>query len=508
MLKPKYNCISRSKLVFTLILIAATFFTLMFSFKIKEPCTRQAWGAPEFMQYRNLCYNDLEPLYTGRGLDTHAFPYVVQKNYEYPVLMGLMMWVPSLFVKNAAQFFMVSAGLLATLAFISLAALIKALGPRRSILWFAAGTPLLFYAFLNWDLLATCFLCLAMLAWKRGKPFWVGTALGLGISAKIYPIFFLPPLVLALWHDPSRSQKLRLKNILYLGAGVVGTWSLINLPFIIAEWWISGDIQGWLLSYKFQMLRLADQGTLWYLLKYYVGVDVPAFSSMLPSLIFGVMSFWLMGVKLKNPERRWPLVIISASLAVIFFICIHALTIRKPAEWNEYAAFINHASLSLLVVGALALMTNQWFRNKGAWCTGGAILALNLILSKTSSPQYTLWIIPVLIAVKVRPVLIIGYLVGDLATFVGTFYWFATASNEEFNFWRGVIVSGVILKDIFLGLFILHCGFEGKDRLRFGGWSTRGRELIGEFGDYQWNQMMKRLTRPFLRNRKANDMKI
>src|SRR5690606_41493708 len=49
--------------------------------------------------------SDLQPLYHARQLDKRRFPYVEEKSYEYPVVAGLLLWVPSLFVDDKDEFF-------------------------------------------------------------------------------------------------------------------------------------------------------------------------------------------------------------------------------------------------------------------------------------------------------------------------------------------------------------------------------------------------------------------
>ena len=152
-----------------LVLVVVLLFTLLGSYFLKRPCTVLPWGGPQKNEYRTLCYNDVEALYGVRRLNVKAFPYVKEKSYEYPVVIGLTMWTASLFADNFAQFFLANLPFLIAAAFLSLAGLIGAIGAKPRILWFVAAPPLFLYAFHNWDLLAVAPLALAMWAWRERR---------------------------------------------------------------------------------------------------------------------------------------------------------------------------------------------------------------------------------------------------------------------------------------------------------------------------------------------------
>ena len=52
------------------------------------------------------------------------------------------------------------------------------------------------HAFTNFDMLATAFAATGTLAWSRRRPALAGVLLGLGAAAKLYPAFFLLPMLL------------------------------------------------------------------------------------------------------------------------------------------------------------------------------------------------------------------------------------------------------------------------------------------------------------------------
>lgn len=265
---------------------------------LKIPCLVGRWGPPEYLQYKTVCYNDLQPLYGLRGLDLRELPYLQNKSYEYPVLIGMEMWIASLFARSHVSFF------LANLPFLGIAALAAAwclgvaLGPsRKRALYFAAAPSLVFYAFHNWDLLAVAPVVAAVLAWSRGRAGIAGAALGLGAAAKLYPAFGVP--VLAAWlmwaqgsqrgrsklgdpkypRDPggqaSRGEGRRVGTTRWEASagprtaaavllGAAAGWAALNVPVVLLETLAEGVPRGWLAVFQFHARRTPDFGTVWY----------------------------------------------------------------------------------------------------------------------------------------------------------------------------------------------------------------------------------------------------
>jgi hypothetical protein len=131
---------------------------------------------------------------------------------------------------------------------------------------------------------------------------------------------------------------------------------------------------------------------------------------------------------------------------------------------SDYARFVSLAS-PLLVLASFALAL--WFgwrryRRDGtyAWvAVSGAMLCGFLLLHKVHSPQYTLWLIPFLVLLRVPWTLVAGYLLADLAMGIGVFRYFAAlsagedASTEELAVQFGVWGRAVLLV-VFYVLFL------------------------------------------------------
>ena len=247
--------------------LAACSVMLLLSFLDKWQCTGPVFDtfgiSADFgrLKNSNLCYTDIQQLWIGRGVREHLFPYVsgrltdgqlVGGAIEYPVLTGLFMWVTGLPAHNDAQFLATSALLLAPFGLVTTWLLVRLAG-LRAMIW-AAAPALVFYGFLNWDLLVTAAFTVAVWCWSRGRFTVAAAWLGAGTALKLYPALFVLPLVAARLVAGDRR-----------GAGRVvlvsaGSYLMVNLPFILV------NPTGWWATYEFQSMRGADVTTdsIWY----------------------------------------------------------------------------------------------------------------------------------------------------------------------------------------------------------------------------------------------------
>ena len=215
------------------------------------------------------CYSDIRSLYELRGMDRELFPYVngelvvvldpgppvghnlrpVDGANEYPVLTGLLMWLPSLVSWSPDSYLLASAALLAPSGLLT-AWLLGRMTGRRALLW-SASPPLLLYAFHNWDLPAVAATVAAWWCWWRGRGMAAAAWLGAGAALKLYPALFLIPLVLERVHARDRRGAFR------VAAVGVGTFVLVNLPIALV------DPAGWAVPFRFQNLRRPNYDSLW-----------------------------------------------------------------------------------------------------------------------------------------------------------------------------------------------------------------------------------------------------
>ena len=247
------------------VILAMTIVVLAFAWIKQEPCAGGDWSGSK--QYTHFCYSDSVPLFGIHGLDTGAVPYL-DSAVEYPALTGAFMYGAS---RLAAIYTSASLdnGLLpdipAVYAYYSVTALLLSLcalamawgvfrlsGRRPWDAAMVALSPLLFvHAFTNWDLWAIALSTAGLVAWSRRRPVLAGVLLGLGISAKLYPLLFLGVLFLLCLRVG------RLRAFWSTAGAAVATWSAINLPIALVA------PENWSLFFRLNQDRISDPDSLW-----------------------------------------------------------------------------------------------------------------------------------------------------------------------------------------------------------------------------------------------------
>jgi len=179
-----------------------------------------------FWAFRHHCYSDVIALHGDRYLGGgRPLPYL-EDRIEYPVLLGVALWLASFAPGGplghfTATYLFLSACLLAAL-------LALARTPGAAPWWLGATPALVYYAGLNWDLLPVALLALAVLAGSVSRGGASGALAALGISAKLFPGAFVPPAAAALALRPPRRALVR------FGLGLGATLLAVNLPFALA----------------------------------------------------------------------------------------------------------------------------------------------------------------------------------------------------------------------------------------------------------------------------------
>ncbi|WP_188829231.1 glycosyltransferase family 87 protein [Nocardia camponoti] len=362
----------------------------------------------------DVCYSDIQFLWLGRDIDNHVFPYVdggitddgalTGGAVEYPVLSGILMWAGAIGVDNDADFLWHSALILTPFALLT-AWMLARLAGTAALLW-AAGPPLVLYAFHNWELPVVCAAVAAIYVVAAPSKLDVRTRgviaavlLAIGFCLKIYPGIFVLPLALYVLTrgKPRDTTTFDVTGAAQTVLAAMATVVAINAPFALA------GLDGWRASITFQQLRQADITTnsIWY---------------WGHQLIFGrdaeTTQVWHDWVAKASP------VLILASFALALWLGWRRWTPENPYPW----------------VGVSA-----------------AMLCGFMLFHKVHSPQYTLWIIPFLVLLEVPWKAVAAYLVADAAIGIGVFrYFYALGEGEGVELTEGVVQFGVWLRTMLL----------------------------------------------------------
>jgi uncharacterized membrane protein len=387
--------------------------TLLFGYLNKDRCTGPTYdgfgrSADVILRSeRDVCYSDIQYLWTGRNIDQHVFPYIhggINKagqlfggSIEYPVLTGLLMWAGAVFAHNDHDFLFDSALLLAPFALCT-AWMLGKLARWRSLLW-ALGPPLVLYAFHNWDLAVAACAVGAVYVVHRGwgrrganrpllpRALVAAVLLGLGFAFKLYPAIFALPLMFYVatggpgGRDLPPGKRWHLKGAFAVAATVIATVVAVNLPFMLI------GFRGWAASFTFQELRTVDITT---------------------------NSIWFWGFRPYSDPSN------------IGFQ--HLVDILSP---------------TLIMVSFIVACVLGWlrYRRDGTYpwvAVSAAMLCGFLLFHKVHSPQYTLWLVPMFVLMRVRAVWVVLYYLADIAMGIGIFrYYYAITFNKPYGIYDG-----------------------------------------------------------------------
>jgi uncharacterized membrane protein len=203
--------------------------------------------------------SDIPRLVLARDLTPGHWPYV-DRVLEYPVLGGVLLGA-AVALRPGPFGALTAIAVLASAVTLGVTWMLARRFGGRAWRW-AIGTPLVLYAFQNWDVFAVAALVVGLLAFERRRDRTAGVALGLGAAVKLFPLVVVPPLVAVRWAHGDRRGAARL-----LG-GALGAFALVNLPFVVnhaSRWW-------W--TYRFQSSRQATWGSAWFYLLRMAGLPV------------------------------------------------------------------------------------------------------------------------------------------------------------------------------------------------------------------------------------------
>ncbi|HEY3674209.1 MAG TPA: glycosyltransferase 87 family protein [Acidimicrobiia bacterium] len=193
--------------------------------------------------------SDIPRLVLHRDLTPGHWPYV-DRLLEYPVLAGLLLGA-AVAIGSSPFGALAVVAVFAALTTLGITWVLHRRFDARAWRW-AIGTPVLLYAFQNWDVFAVAALVLGLLAFERRRDRTAGVMFGLGAAVKLFPLVVVPPLAALRWVHGDRQGARRLVLSSF------GAFALVNAPFAVlhpSHWW-------W--TYSFQSSRQATWGSAWF----------------------------------------------------------------------------------------------------------------------------------------------------------------------------------------------------------------------------------------------------
>ena len=192
-------------------------------------------------------YSDITSLWFRDQLWNHPVPYF-DYAVEYPVGMGLLIWLINVVNRDVMSYFYATAAVM-----IACGLLTVWLGSRfaGSNMWLLALSPALpLYVVLNWDLAGIVMTVAALLLLRRGRDGWGGFALSAAVWTKFFPIVLVPLVVI------DRVLRGRWRDAAMFGGVFVISSVAINAPFAVeraASGW--GLRESWLFFFHFNRQR-------------------------------------------------------------------------------------------------------------------------------------------------------------------------------------------------------------------------------------------------------------
>jgi hypothetical protein len=287
--------------------------------------------------FQHHCYSDVIALHGDRYLGGgRPLPYL-EDRIEYPVLLGLALWLPSFAPggpSSALAHFTATYLFLAACLAVALAALFRT--PGASPWWLGATPALVYYAPLNWDLLPIALLALSARALAVGRPAGAGAAAALGISAKLFPAAVVPPAAALFASGRGAGALAR------FAAALAAVLLAVNAPVALAAF------DGWSWFYRFNAGRPAEN-SLWDALRIARGPLLEALSAgpLVLATAFGALSTARAARRGGDPARA---ALLATALALVVWIATNKIWSPQYALYGFFAGALAAAPLPAFVV--------------------------------------------------------------------------------------------------------------------------------------------------------------
>ncbi len=300
-------------------------------------------------------YSDIGTLYVRDQLWRHPVPYF-DYPLEYPVLLGLLIWLLGFAKASAAVYYLATAVVLVAAGVLTLGLVRRFEGANP---WLLALSPTLaLYVGLNWDMVAILATVAALLLLRRGRDGWGALALAAAVWTKFFPIAIVPLVLL------DRAARRRWRDLALFGAVFAAATLAINAPVALELGPGGARLRdSWLHFFRFNQGR-RQEANLYYLLE----------------------------------QAGLPLSTAQVNLASSALL-LAGLAVALLLVW--YARARGAAPGSDLVLPATLLVLGWWF-----------------LVNKVYSPQYSLWLAALLALLGARPLLAVAFGAADVTYFV------------------------------------------------------------------------------------------
>ena len=327
------------------VLLAMASFFLVLGYVQKAPCANGDW--PGYKQYTHMCYSDVVPLYSDERLNIGAVPYR-DTAVEYPALTGGFLWGTAEITRGllalksdwepVVVFGAVNALLLALCGLVITAATAQTARRRPYDAAIFALSPLLVFHAFSNWDLLAMAFASAAL-WAWSRQKPVAAGVMIGMGTAAK--LYPVFLLVPLWILAIRTR--RYAQAGWATAAAAASWATINVPLALAYQ------HGWWEFYSFSETRPAERSTIWAIFK-----TLNDAGTNPTDAVYWVPSGAAVG-----------LAVLAAVLVVVY------IGFKAPVKPRV-------AQLSFLIVLAFLLTTKVW------------------------SPQYSLWLVPLLALARPR----------------------------------------------------------------------------------------------------------